>query len=241
MENKYLSLYKKYNKKLLDNRLFKGGRSNYYNKYMNAGYTLDGSYSNYNDTDYDYFNQIMTINCGEECTPTPDQLTPDLIEKSKYWGTRPDIERKIKNIDNVNKEWLVDHWIYANNFYKVNLIIILLEDLYNINQSEDIVDVAIEFLLYNSCSGLIPGENQIVGKNFLNIARKLRENPRIKEYLDKIRFATDNKADELCSTNRYNKTNYGKIYNGGLYNKYNGNQRIVNNHHILYNYYSKRY
>jgi hypothetical protein len=236
MEYKYIHLYKKYN-----NKLFKGGRPFYYNKNINAGYSKDGSYSTYNDTDYDYFNKIMSMYCGEECTPKAESLTEVSEMDSKNWGLRPEIERKIKSIDDNNKKWLVDHWIYADNFYKVNLIIILFDDLYSKNKSDDIVESALEFLLYNSCSGLIQGENQLVGKNFNNIARKLRENPMIKEYLEKIKYATNNSADNLCESVNYRGTEFRDKYNGGLYDKYNNNQKISKDHHILYNYYSKRY
>jgi hypothetical protein len=174
MEDKYI----KYKLKL-----YGGSKYNKYNFNGGREYTRDGSYSTYNDTDNNHFNELMKLYCGEECV----LYTESFDENSFSWGTNPMIEKKVKSIDNENKEWLVDHWIYANNFYKLNLIIILLEDLYKNTGDENIATVALDFLLYNSCSGLILVAKQQITKNFENIARSLRNHPILKKYLNKIK------------------------------------------------------
>jgi len=208
--------YKKY--------VFKLSGGNVYKKYNFGGgkeYTRDGSYSSYNDADNNYFNELIGMYCGQECIA----YTETYDEVAMTWGTNPMIERKIKNIDQENKEWLVDHWIYANNFYKLNLIIILLEDLYKNTRDENIVMVALDFLIYNSCSGLIQFAKQAITKNFENIARTLREHPKLKGYLIKIKYTSENNADDFCENEDYKNTDYSKIYNGGF--------------SILHNYYKK--
>jgi hypothetical protein len=152
----------------------------------------------------------MKMYCGDECTSVSDTYD----ERATFWGTTPKVEMKIKSMEESIKMWLIDHWVYANNFYKINLIIILLDDLYKKKKDEEIVSVAIDFLLYNTCSGLISFAKQQIAKNFENIARSLRENPRISEYLTKIKHSTENRADDLCVEANY-ATDYGKAYNGG--------------------------
>jgi len=241
MDKKYITLSNKYSKKLLyfNNNLFNGGRSNYY-KYMNAGYeySTDGSYSTENENDAAKFNKYILEYCGgegrgESCTIyNPEDL--ENLEYSKNANSKLMMyiqKNIIPNVNKEDKEWLVNHWIYADNFYKVNIIIIILDDLYrNSNQKDDIANVAIDFLLYNSCSGLLHNELQRVALNFRNLALSLRENEKIKPYIDKFLRSTETAVDNLCENERYANTNYAKRYIGGL-----------NNHPILYNYYSNRY
>ena len=188
---------------------------------MNVGYayTRDGSYSQYNSVDENHFNDIIRSFCGENC------ISPEYNEESIHWGNNPMIEKNIIQMDNTNKEWMVDHWIYANNFYKVNLIIILFEYLYKIKKDNDIPTVALDFLLYNSCSGSIEYSKQAISLNFFNMARTLREHPMITDFLDKIKKASENRIDEICINETYTGTDYGKVYNGGI--------------SILFDYYSK--
>jgi hypothetical protein len=240
MDKKYISLSNKYSKKLLyfNNNLFNGGRSNYY-KYMNAGYeySTDGSYSTWNENDAAKFNKYILEYCGgegrgESCTI----YNPEDLEQSEYSkNANSELMRYIQKyiipkVNKEDKEWLVNHWIYANNFYKVNIIIIILDDLYkNSNHKDEIASIAAQFLLYNSCGGLLYDELIKVAQNFNYLALSLRENEFLKPYIDKFIKSTDTRADSLCENENYT-TNYGKRYNGGL-----------NNHPILYNYYSNRY
>jgi len=242
MENIYIRLYNKYSKKLLNfnNTLFNGGRSKYYNKYMKAGYeySRDGSYSTENENDKALFNKYILEYCGgegegERCTYYNDGNNIEELEYSKNANSQlmRSIKKKLNNVNNEEKEWLVNHWIYADNFYKINIIIMLLDDLYrNSDQKDDIANVANDFLLYNTCSGLLPNGRRRVGENFRNLALSLREDKIVGLYIKKLLQSTDNAAENLCDTEKYDNTDYGKKYNGGL----------NDNHSILYKYYSKR-
>lgn len=202
--------------------------SNKYNiqgGYMNNIFTVDGSHSTFNDTDNDHFNEIMAIYCGDQCT------IQDSTNLS--WGTTRDVEKKIKNIDDDNKEWLINHWIYADNYYKINLIIILLEDAYSHfkNTNSNIIEVAVEFLLYYTCSGLIKYNKQTVGNNFFNIARTLREVPQIKEIIYELKHRTESNIDDFCIDKQYKENDFNKkIYGGNniLYKYYIQNGGNIN-------------
>lgn len=193
---------------------------------IKGGYEIDGSYSVYNATDKDYFNKITAMYCGEECPNSND------LDLSSKWGTTPDVERKVKNIDNNNKEWLINNWIYADNYYKINLIIILLEDSYSQRKNTNIVQVAVEFLLYQTCSGLVDKIKQIIGYNFFNIARTLREESDIKDIIANIKKSSQNNADDFCSTNRYDNTSFTK---GGYNSRYKINNKKIHYTIIIHN------
>jgi len=217
-------------------KIIKGGSQYLYKKIgekyrggTNKIYIENGSYGKYSEDDNEHFNTVMRENCGDECT-SADNTNVDSVN----WGITRDTEMKIKRINDEDKEWLINHWIYADNHYKINLIIILLEDAYVNNKknniNSNIVYIAREFILYHTCSGVISTSVQSISINFYNIARNLREVPEINEILIKLKRSSTNNIDDFCETQNYNESNFSKGGSESLKNHYtqNGGNNLTN-------------
>lgn len=208
-------------KEIIERENSRGGTSIMYNE--------NGSYNEYDEDDDKHFNTVMRIYCGDECT-----IADNTDVNSTKWGITRDTEMKIKRIDDENKEWLINHWVYANNHYKINLIIILLEDAYVNNKKNNIdsniVYIAREFILYHTCSDVISISRQSISINFYSIARNLREEPEINEILIKLKRSSINNIDEFCEIQNYNKSNFSKGGSKSLENHYiqNGGSNLTN-------------
>lgn len=190
-------------------------------------YDISGSDQTLNDGDKVRFNNIMDEYCGDQCTIADSFDNNDDSNDYYYWGNNKRTEDKIRGIDKEIKEWIINHWIYADNHYKINFIIILLEDAYAYNKKNkidsNIFSIVRRFITYHTCSGPILRSKKVISMNFRSMARQLREIPEIKILLENISvYSNGNNIDDFCETHNI-KSNFKRGGNDILYNYYNQN------------------